>query len=121
LTNLTVDDALLMRSSLTAAQVECMMLHSKVLQGEFSSLEAASRRGAGVSLGAYYRVLKQGRRNITCAMFTILLSVRMGVVRLDDVRRLLDLGQKLQSGVEAEKIPEVISLLDALVKRLVMS
>ena len=54
------------------------------------------RRGSrstisGVTPGAYYRVLSQARSNIDQALYTVLLCSRIGVIQMEDLRRLLDL------------------------------
>ena len=116
----TLEQRLMERSSLTRAQVESMGLHVLVRRRELTDAEAARRRGKeGVTLGSYYRVLGQGRTNTERALFTLLLTIRMGVVRMENLRRLLELMAKTPSGIEEGSSVEVMSLIDALVKHVV--
>lgn len=119
---------LVSKSSLTARQVSLLELYRNTLNGDIKSSEAASRGSYGrlrgpvkrpLTLGSYYRTVKQGRDNIKRSMVTLLLGVWLEVVRPQDVTRLMELaGQNVpfKSGDDAERLE---SLLDALLERVV--
>jgi len=115
-----LDDFLAERSSLTKRQVEVLML--QVFAG--NTTEGMEDRGkrhiiAAVSEGSYYRVLSQAKKNVSEALYTMLLCSRMGILESSDMVRLLAMINNLH--VEADgKSDEVTSLIDALVRKLVM-
>jgi hypothetical protein len=118
-----VDDLLAQSSSFTYPQVETLILQMRVLRGELSTKEAAKirRNGEGVTLGAYYRVVNQARDNAIAAIFTLLLSLRIGIIKLDELRRLLDLVSRLPPEIDDVSSNQVMSLVDAVVEKLVMT
>lgn len=115
-----LDEFLASRASLTKRQIECLSLQisAKNRLGERSQIERPHVI-AGVTEGAYYRVLDQAHRNIVRAVYTMLLCSRMGILRAEDLRRLVNLMAKTPfEDVQTSK--EVISLIDALVTKIVM-
>ncbi len=115
------DDFLGGNSSLTRTQIRRLELQVS-LQNP-GALEAEGKKGStisGVSPGAYYRVLGQAKNNIDQALYTILLCTRMGIIQMDDLRRLLDLISKAPSEVAEGDAEQLKSLVDALVNRIVM-
>lgn len=115
----TLDQFLGARCSLTSTQISAMMLRKQVERGDISPHEAVVSRG-NKSPGSYYRVLDQARSNVTQSIYTILLASRLGVTSLDDFQRLLLLISKIPSQPGSGELEDVTSLVDALVKRLVM-
>jgi hypothetical protein len=108
------------RSSLTPTQIQSIILQKRVQKKELTASEAIRKRGAGgVTSGAYYRVVGQARSNIEEALYTLLFCSRAGVIQMDDLRRLLDLISSAPT-VDEQSVEQVISLVDALVKRIVM-
>ena len=115
-----LDEFLAAHASLTTRQIECVSLQvsAKNRLGGRSQSERPHVI-AGVTEGAYYRVLEQARRNIDQAVYTMLLCSRMGILQAEDLRRLVNLMAKTPfEDVQASK--EVISLIDALVRKIVM-
>ena len=122
-----LDQFLEQESGLTRTQIDTLKLHKLVISGELDAKQAANsrlskraKRSKGVALGAYYRVVGQASTNIDQAIYTTLLATRMGLVRLEDFRRLLELVSKSGRELSDQDADEVISLLQALVKRIVM-
>jgi hypothetical protein len=115
-----LDDFLGRRCSLTKRQIECLSLQiSRESQVKNDSREQRPHEQFGVSEGAYYRVLSQAKNNVDQAVYTILLCSRMGIIQGEDLKRLVNLMGKAPSELpEAQR--EVISLVDALVRKIVM-
>ncbi len=113
-----LDDFLASQSSLTRVQIERLLLQFS-LQNDTSEGESRPKI-SGVSPGAYYRVLGQAKSNIDQALYTVLLCSRIGVLQMDDLRRLLDLVSKVPSDVADVEAQQVTQLVEALVKKIVM-
>jgi len=79
------------------------------------------RRNSGVSRGTHYRILAQGRKNITESLFTVATAVRMGLVKSEDIEKLISAVSAIPAEVDPEKLPEVIALVKFLANRIVMS
>lgn len=106
--------------SLTKRQIECLTLQisarNRVRDGEKG--EKPYEVG-GVSEGSYYRVLGQAKKNINQALYTMVLCSRMGLIQGVDLNRLLNLMSKVPLD-NSEASGEVISLVEALVTKIVM-
>ena len=115
-----LDKFLAERCGLTQAQIETVNLQKMVGRREISARKAASMRTPeGVSAGAYHRVVVQAKTNIEEAIFTLLVSNRLELLRIEDFRRLLDLISRTPPDLDEAECSEVMSLVDALVKRIV--
>ena len=125
---MSLPESLVERSMLTARQLEALRLYVHVILREMRYREAASiasqgrTRGASKSLtvGSYFRTVQQARENVKKSIVTLLIGVWVGVVKADDVRRLLDV-----AGSEARELPEeetdrLAGVLRELVKRIVL-
>ena len=115
----TLDQFLQARSSLTSTQIAVMSLRKQVERGDISTREAFESRG-NKSAGSYYRVTAQARANITQSIYTILLASRVGVTSLEDLQRLLLLMAKIPPEPSSAELADVTSVVEVLVKRLVM-
>lgn len=113
-----LDEFLATRSSLTKRQIELLLLQIS-LQNAAPESESGARI-SGVTKGAYYRVLSQAKSNIDQALYTILFCSRAGVLRMDDLRRLLDMASKVPPDVAQVESQQVQQLVEALLKRIVM-
>lgn len=116
----TLDDFLGTHSGLTKRQIEVLtrhVLHRNTLE-DGSRIEKPHEL-EGVAEGSYYRVLGQARTNVNQALYTLLLSSRMGIIQQEDLRRLLALMSRAPADVPGDPT-DVISLIDALVKKIVM-
>lgn len=109
------------RSSLTPTQVESLELYSSVLLGTMRLKEAASRRPKGpVSVGAFWRVVQQGRLNVKKSIVTIILASWLGIIRTDELRRLMELTALRGQAVDALAAEEAQALVLELVNKIVM-
>jgi hypothetical protein len=113
-----LDEFLARRSSLTKRQIELLLLQIS-LQNAPSESESGAKI-VGVTKGAYYRVLSQAKSNIDQALYTVLLCSRMGALRMEDLRRLLDMMGRVPTDVAEVESEQVQQLVEALLKRIVM-
>ena len=117
----SLDDFLAAHSSMTRKQIERLLLQISLQKGGTPGIgEESGSRLSGVTPGAYYRVLGQAKSNIEQALYTVLLCSRIGVIQMDDLRRLLDLISKAPSEVAEGDAEQLKALIDALVKKIVM-
>jgi len=130
LNKLPVDllDMLVDQSSITPRQLSSLTSYLRVAAGEIRLKDAASLSSQGrtkgkledpLTIGSYYRTVRQARTNIRRSLVTVVIGLRLGLVRTEDVRRLFELvggGARELSEEEAERF---LQLLDALLKRMV--
>jgi hypothetical protein len=116
-----LDKFLAERSGLTSTQIETIELQKMVRKSEISASKAASmRKPEGVTPGAYYHTLAQAKSNVEEAIFTLLFSDRSGLLQIEDFRRLLELISGTPRALDEAESSEVITLVEALVRRIVM-
>jgi len=109
-------------SSLTRVQVETLKIHEAVLKDEIKmDIALKIRKNIGISRGTHYRILAQGRKNIKQSLFTVAVAVQMGLVRSEDVEKLISSVSMIPADLDPEKLPEVIALVKILADRIVMS
>jgi len=115
-----LDSHLALRSSLTKKQIERLSLQISAEKRHGSTIKSQPKHLiVGVSEGAYYRVVDQAKKNVDEALYTLLLCSRMGVIRTEDLTRLLRLVIRAPEE-PSENTEEVVSLVDALVRKIVM-
>lgn len=108
-------------SSLTRIQVETLKIHDAVRKGEINMETALkSRINSGISRGTHYRILGQARKNILESLFTVAVAVQMGLVKSEDVGKLITTVSMIPIDMNREKLPEVIALAKILADRIVM-
>jgi hypothetical protein len=122
-------DELVGRSSITHRQLESLTTYLRVSSGEIKLKEAASlasqsrtrgRPERPVTIGSYYRTVNQARRNVKRSLVTVVVSLWLGLIRVEDVRRMFELvggGARELSDEEAERF---LRLLGALLDRIVV-
>lgn len=122
-------DKLVSQSSVTTRQLESLMSYTRVVSGELrlkdaASLESKGRTkglpGAPLTIGSYYRTVRQARSNLRESLVTLVVALWLGLIRAEDVRRLSDLvgtGARDLSDEEGERF---LQLLDALLGRIIM-
>jgi hypothetical protein len=122
-------DALVKRSSLTPRQIESLTSYVRVASGEIKLKEAASISSEGrkkgkseqpLTIGSYYRTVSQGRKNIKQSLVTIVIALWLGMVRVEDVRRLFELVGSGTRDLPDQEAERFLQLLDALVGRIVV-
>jgi hypothetical protein len=79
-----------------------------------------SRKNSGISRGTHYRILGQARRNVRESLFTVAAAARLGVIKAEDVQKLLSAVSKIPDDLDPQKIVEVMSLVNAAAERIVM-
>jgi len=115
-------------SSLTSRQVESLISYRRVVSHEIKFREAASIVSPGrtkgdaekdLTVGSYYRTLTQAKTNVKQSLVTVLIGMQLGVVRVEELRRLFELvgaGTKELSSDEQERFVQVLhALLDRIV------
>jgi hypothetical protein len=108
-------------SSLTRIQVETLKMHRAVQKGEINmDIALKTRRKSGISRGTHYRILTQAKRNVTQSLFTVATAVQLGLVKSEDVQKLISTVSMIPTDVDPEKLPEVIALVSVLADRIVM-
>lgn len=108
-------------SSLTKIQVETLKIHHAVLKGEINMDTALrARRNSGISRGTHYRILAQARKNVTRSLFTVATAVQMGLIKTEDVQKMISTVSRIPSDLDPEKLDEVIALVKVLADRVVM-
>lgn len=108
-------------SSLTSTQFETLGIHESLRKNEISMDFALTvRKSAGISKGTHYRILAQGKKNMRESLFTLVTAVQLGLVRPDDVERLLSTAARIPADIDEARIPEIVTLLRVLVDRIVM-
>ena len=108
-------------SSLTKAQVDTLKIHLAVSKGVITMENALRmRRNTGISRGTHYRVLAQARKNLTESLFTVATAVQLGLVKPEEVEKLISAVSLIPADVDQEKLPEVMALVRLLASRIVM-
>ena len=101
---------LLRNSSLTKRQLETLV-HDLIVEEYGVKLPYRERaRLSGVSKGAYARVRKQARDNITKAMSTVLLLSYLGILSLPSFSWFIEVGELLQEG-DIESLHRAFNML----------
>lgn len=108
-------------STLTSNQLESLTLYKRVLSGELTLKQVASMREKGtVTVGSMYRVIGQGRQKMRRSIATVVISMLLGYVKPQDLRRLLDLVSQGTAALGEEGLDQVMPLIGALIEKIVM-
>jgi hypothetical protein len=114
-------DALVGRSTLTEKQLESLKSYRNVAKGELLLREAASlRSGKPVTAGSYWGTVQQGREKMRESMVTVLIGIWLGLIKLEDVRRLFDLVGRGETELSDDDVGRLSQVLETLVGRIVM-
>ncbi len=126
---MSVLDRLVNQSSVTPRQLEALLSYLRVATGEIKLKDAASLASQGrrkgkpekpLTVGSYYRTVSQARANVRQALVTVVIALWLGMIKVEDVRRLFELvgaGTRELSDDEAERF---LQLLEALLRRIVV-
>ena len=106
-------------SFLTAAQVDSLIMYQRVRAREMKMKEAAEARRPGLSVGSYYRTVKQANRNIKSSVLTLIVGVWLGYVSVADLRRLLDVVARGVESLSEDQVAQLASVIEALVDRII--
>lgn len=93
----------------------------KVLSHEMSLREAAEQReGGGVTIGSYYQTVQQARKKVRSSSLTLIVALWLGLVKVEDLRRLFDVAGKGIPNLAKDKENRLMMVLDALINKIVM-
>ena len=107
------------KSSLTSAQVDSLIIHQRVRAGEMKLKQAAETRRPPVTVGAYYRTVKQAKQNFKSSILTLIVGVWLGYVSLPDLRRLLELVARGVETLSEDQVAQLASVIEALTDKIV--
>lgn len=109
------------QSSLTNRQLEALQSYLRVALGEINYREAAaSGTSKSVTVGSYFRTVQQARENIRKSIATLLIGVWLGIVKPEDLRRLLDVANRNTNELPGEERQRFAEVLRALLQKIVM-
>jgi hypothetical protein len=118
----SIPEAMIDFSSLTRIQVETLQLHLAMRKSEINMQDALkTRKNMGISRGTHYRILTQAKKNIRESVFTVAIAVQMGLIKPEDVQKLVSSVSMIPSDLDSERLSEVLALVGVLVSRIVMS
>jgi hypothetical protein len=117
------------RSSLTSRQLESLIGYLRVASGEIKLREAASITSPGrkkgrpespLTIGSYYRTVSQARSNVKQSLVTVVVALWVGLVKMEDVRRLFELVGSGGRELSDEEADRFIQLLEVLLRRMIV-
>jgi hypothetical protein len=109
--------------------MESLTSYVRVASGEIKLKEAAAILSEGrkrgrperpLTVGSYYRTVSQGRKNVKRSLVTIVIALWLGLVRVEDVRRLFELVGSGAQSLPEEEVERFLQLLDVLLRRMVV-
>jgi len=114
-------ESLVEDSSLTPRQLEALQSYLRVVLGEIKYKEAAvSGTSKPVTIGSYFRTVQQARDNIRKSVVTLLIGLWLGLVKPDDVRRLLEVSGGSIRELSDEERGRFLQVLRVLIQKIVM-
>lgn len=75
---------------------------------------------AGISKGTHYRILAQAKKNVKKSLFTVAVAAQLGLVKPEDVQKLVSLVSAVPQDIDSERLREIIALAEVLADRIVM-
>ena len=106
-----------------------MTSYLRVASGEIKLREAASiasqgrrrgKLGQPLTIGSYYRTVTQAKANVKESLVTVLVAIRLGLLKVEDVRRLFELVGGGAHDLPDEEADRFIQLLETLLGRIVL-
>jgi hypothetical protein len=126
---LSLPERLVEQSSLTRRQLESLTGYIHVALGEITLREAASLVSKGrtkgtpaepLTTGSYYRTVAQARKNVKQALTTVIIALWLGVIKVEDVRRLFELVGGEARELTDEEVERMVQVLEALLRRMLV-
>ena len=117
------------QSSITRRQLESLISYVRVSTGEIKLKDAASLSAKGrtrgkrekpLTVGSYYRTVHQARKNISQSLVTVVIALWLGVIRVEDLRRLFEMVGEGARELSDEEAGRFTQLLDALLRRMIV-
>ena len=123
---MSVPKSLIEESELTPIQIQAIASYVGVRTGHLKWKEAAAsmkrkRRQPSdkpVTLGSYYRTVQQAKDNVKKSAVTLLIAVWMGLVRVEDIRRLFDLASRSVADLTEEDKERLGVVIQALLTQM---
>ena len=114
-------EILVEHSTLTQKELQSLQGYLRVMRREVTFKEVASQRPAGpVTVGSYYRTIQMGRKKMKGSLATVLIGLWLGLIKLEDLRRLLELVGKSDKDLPEEDVDRLKQVLGALIDKIVM-
>ena len=122
-------ERLVEQSSLTPRQLESLTSYLRVALGEIRLKEAASIASQGkvkgiptkpLTIGSYYRTVSQARGNIRESLVTTVIAIRLGLLEVEDARRLFELMGPGTGDLSDEEQERFMQVLQALLDRIIL-
>lgn len=118
---MSLPESMVDESTLTRRQLEALRSYIRVALGEMRYREAAaSGPSKRVTVGSYFRTVKQAKANVRKSIVTLLIGLWLGIVKPEDVRRLLDTAGRTVADLPDEERERFAVVLRALLERIVM-
>jgi len=105
------------------------MSYLRVASGEIRLREAASLvpkerkrvvKERPLTVGSYYRTVSQARKNVRQSLVTVVIALWLGMIRVEDVRRLFELVGSGARELSSEESGRFLQLLDVVLGRIVV-
>ncbi|MDE1852556.1 MAG: hypothetical protein KGI38_02280 [Thaumarchaeota archaeon] len=122
-------ERLVEQSSLTPRQLESLTSYLRVALGEIKLKEAASIASQGktkgiptkpLTIGSYYRTVSQARGNIRESLVTVVIAIWLGLLKVEDARRLFELMESGTGDLSDEEQERFMQVLQALLDRIIL-
>jgi len=126
---MSVPDMLVGQSSITPRQLEILEAYFRVASGEMKMKDAAAlvsrgrtrgKSDAPLTIGSYSRTVRQARTNVRKSLLTVVIALWLGLVRVEDLRRLFDLVGGGAHELSDEEATRFLQLLDVLLRRIIV-
>jgi len=118
---LSLPESLVDESTLTRRQLEALRSYMRVALGEMRYREAAaSGPSKKVTVGSYFRTVRQAKANVRKSIATLLIGLWLGIVKPEDVRRLLETAGGNFVELPDEEKERFVAVLRVLLERIVM-
>ncbi len=125
----SVPERLVDDSSVTHRQLEVLTSYLRVASGEIKLKEAASLASQGrrkgkperpLTIGSYYRTVSQARANVRESLVTVVIALWLGLIKVEDVRRLFELVGAGARELSEEESERFLQLLGVLLRRIIV-
>jgi hypothetical protein len=121
-----IPESLVEQSELTPIQIEAIASYVGIRAGQLKWKDAATsmrrkRKQSSdkpITLGSYYRTVQQGKDNVKKSAVTLLIAVWLGLVRVEDMRRLFELASRNLADLSEEDRSRFGAVLQALLAQM---
>ena len=126
---MSVLERLVNQSSVTPRQLEALSSYLRVASGEMKLKEATSSlsqerkrvsKDKPLTVGSYCRTVSQARANVKESLVTVVIALWLGMIKVEDVRRLFELVGGAARELSDEESERFLQLLDVLLRRIIV-